>query len=98
MESIPKPKSLSATKLDVANEKHLKKLQNFAKRKRCPFVAISAITGEGIDKLLQLMRREFVKNPSEVIIKTYAELEYLAADTFDHAPHFGQLDPRMMAS
>ena len=58
-----KAQIIVGTKLDAANEKRLKQLQNFAKRQMMPFVAISAITGEGIDKLLQLMRREFV-NPS----------------------------------
>jgi GTP-binding protein len=56
-----KQQIIVATKLDVANEQRLKKLQSFAKRQKLPLVAISAITGEGIDDLLKLMRREFVK-------------------------------------
>jgi GTP-binding protein len=53
-----KPQIIVATKLDVANEKRLKKLQSFAKRKKLPYVAISAVTGDGIDDLLKVMRRE----------------------------------------
>jgi GTP-binding protein len=58
-----KPQIIVGTKLDVANEKRLKKLQSFAKRQKTPFVAVSAVTGEGIDDLLKVMRREFL-NPS----------------------------------
>ncbi|HSE40520.1 MAG TPA: GTPase ObgE [Acidobacteriota bacterium] len=58
-----KPQIIVATKLDVANEKRLKQLQSFAKRQKMPFVAISAVTGEGIDVLLRMMRQEFM-NPS----------------------------------
>src|SRR5262245_43479319 len=47
-----------ATKLDVANEKYLKKLKDFAAKQQIPFAAISAVTGEGIDNLLRLMKRE----------------------------------------
>jgi GTP-binding protein len=58
-----KPQIIVGTKLDVANEKRLKKLQSFAKSQKTPFVAVSAVTGEGIDDLLKVMRREFL-NPS----------------------------------
>ena len=47
-----------ATKVDVANEKFLMKLKEFAAKQSIPFVSISAVTGEGIDKLLQIMARE----------------------------------------
>jgi GTP-binding protein len=50
-----------ATKLDVANEKYLKKLKTFAAKQDVPFAAISAVTGEGIDDLLRLMKRETKK-------------------------------------
>jgi GTP-binding protein len=46
-----KPTILVATKIDVANPDKLKKLRTFAKRKKLPFYEISAVTGEGIDKL-----------------------------------------------
>ena len=46
-----KPTILVAAKIDVANPDKLKKLTTFAKRKKLPFYAISAVTGEGIEKL-----------------------------------------------
>ena len=46
-----KPTILVATKADVANPDKLKKLKAFASRRKLPFYAISAVTGEGIDKL-----------------------------------------------
>jgi GTPase len=46
-----KPTVLVATKADVANPAKLKKLTTFAKRKKLPLYLISAVTGEGIDKL-----------------------------------------------
>jgi GTP-binding protein len=48
---VAKPTLLVATKIDVANPAKLKKLTAFAKRKRLPLYAISAVSGEGIDKL-----------------------------------------------
>ena len=46
-----KPTLLVATKIDVANPDKLKKLRALAKRKKLPFFEISAVTGEGLDKL-----------------------------------------------
>jgi GTP-binding protein len=46
-----KPTLLVATKADVANPDKLKKLRAFATRRKLPFYTISAVTGEGIDKL-----------------------------------------------
>ncbi len=46
-----KPRVVVASKCDVANLDKLKKLQAMAKRKKLPFYAISAVTGEGIDAL-----------------------------------------------
>ena len=46
-----KPTILVAAKADVANPAKLKKLTAFAKRKNLPFFIISAVTGEGIEKL-----------------------------------------------
>ncbi len=40
-----------AAKIDVANPDKLKKLQTFAKRRKLPFFALSAVTGEGIEAL-----------------------------------------------
>jgi GTP-binding protein len=46
-----KPTILVATKADVANPEKLKKLKAFASRRKLPFYTISAVTGEGVDKL-----------------------------------------------
>lgn len=46
-----KPTIIIAAKIDVANPEKLKKLTAFAKRKKLPFYAISAVTGEGLDAL-----------------------------------------------
>ncbi|HEY4008611.1 MAG TPA: GTPase ObgE [Acidobacteriaceae bacterium] len=46
-----KPTLLVATKADAANPDKLKKLKAFASRRKLPFYVISAVTGEGIDKL-----------------------------------------------
>ncbi len=46
-----KPTILVATKADVANPDKLKKLKAFATRRKLPFYTISAVTGEGVDKL-----------------------------------------------
>jgi GTP-binding protein len=46
-----KPTLLVASKADVANPAKLKKLTTFAKRKKLPLFTISAVSGEGVDKL-----------------------------------------------
>jgi GTPase len=46
-----KPTILVAAKADVANPDKLKRLTTFAKRKKLPLYTISAVTGEGIEKL-----------------------------------------------
>ena len=46
-----KPTLLVAAKADIANPDKLKKLTAMAKRKKLPLYLISAVTGEGIDKL-----------------------------------------------
>jgi GTPase len=46
-----KPMLLVASKADVANPEKLKKLRAMAKRRKLPFFAISAVSGEGIQEL-----------------------------------------------
>ncbi len=46
-----KPVIVVATKMDAGNPDKLKKLTAFAKRRKLPFYAISAVTGEGIEPL-----------------------------------------------
>src|SRR4051794_15643276 len=46
-----KPMIVVAAKVDVANPQKLAKLNKFCEKRRYPFLAISAVTGEGIQKL-----------------------------------------------
>jgi GTPase len=46
-----KPMMVVASKADVANPQKLKKLETMAKRKKLPFYAISAVSGQGVEKL-----------------------------------------------
>ena len=46
-----KPIIVVASKTDVANPEKLAKLKRFCSRRKLPFMAISAVTGEGIEKL-----------------------------------------------
>jgi len=48
---LEKPMIVAATKIDAANPEKLKKLTAHAKRRKLPFYAISAVTGEGVDEL-----------------------------------------------
>lgn len=50
-ELVKKPTIVVAAKIDVANPEKLKKLTAMAKRKKLPFYAISAVTGEGVETL-----------------------------------------------
>jgi len=56
-----KPTIVVATKLDVANADKLAKLKRYAKRKKLDFYAISAVTGEGIEKLKWAMAERLEK-------------------------------------
>jgi GTP-binding protein len=46
-----KPTIVVAAKIDIANPAKLKKLATMAKRRKLPFYAISAVTGEGVEAL-----------------------------------------------
>jgi GTP-binding protein len=48
---LEKPLIVIASKIDVANAEKLAKLKRYCSRKKLPFYAISAVTGEGIEKL-----------------------------------------------
>jgi len=50
-ELAKKPTVLVAAKIDVANPDKLKKLTAMAKRRKLPFYAISAVSGQGIEEL-----------------------------------------------
>jgi len=53
-----KPMIMVASKIDVANPEKLKKLKQWATRKQLKLYPISAVTGEGIDKLTYAMAEE----------------------------------------
>ncbi|HEX3941777.1 MAG TPA: GTPase ObgE [Acidobacteriaceae bacterium] len=50
-----KPTIVVASKIDAANPEKLKKLKAMAKRRKLPFYAISAVTGEGVEALKYAM-------------------------------------------
>src|SRR5438309_12096404 len=53
-----KPMLMVASKIDVANPDKLKKLKQWSTRKKLKLYPISAVTGEGIDKLKYAMAEE----------------------------------------
>jgi GTPase len=56
-----KPVLVAASKIDVANKDKLTKLRNYAKKRKLPFYPISAVTGEGIKKLLHAIATKVEK-------------------------------------
>jgi GTP-binding protein len=53
-----KPVIVVASKIDVANKEKLAKLRGYAKRRKLSFYPISAVTGEGVDKLLHAVAKK----------------------------------------
>jgi GTPase len=76
-----KPTILVAAKIDVANPDKLKKLTAMAKRRKLPFFAISAVTGEGIEPL-KFAIAEMVATHRPV------DLEPLPAEPVKLKPHY----------
>ena len=53
-----KPVLVAASKIDVANKDKLAKLRRYAKKHKLPLYPISAVTGEGIEKLMHAMAKK----------------------------------------
>ena len=71
-----KPTILVAAKADVANPDKLKKLTAMAKRRKLPFFLISAVTGEGIDKLkFALAEMAALHRPIPVEVEPAADIK-----------------------
>jgi GTP-binding protein len=67
-----KPTLMVASKIDVANPEKLKKLKQWCTRKKLKLFPISAVTGEGIEKLKFAMAAE-VERVREALAKEDAE-------------------------
>jgi GTP-binding protein len=65
-----KPTILVAAKIDVANPAKLKKLTAFAKRRKLPFYAISAVTGEGVEPLKYAIAESVAAHRTQTINST----------------------------
>lgn len=68
-ELIKKPQIVVVNKIDALSDKSLiEKLEKYFTEKGYPFVAVSLITKEGIDKLINLLRekkKEWIENPEK---------------------------------
>src|SRR5262249_21707680 len=69
-----KPMLMAASKIDVANPDKLKKLKQWCTRKKLKLYSISAVTGEGIEKLKYAMAEE-VERLREIASTAAANLE-----------------------
>ena len=67
-----------ASKIDVANPERLKKLKQWTTRHKLKFFPISAVTGEGIEKLKFAMAQE--------VEKLRLADASIAADTYETTP------------
>jgi GTPase len=62
-ELVSKPMMVVATKVDVAQDpKRIQSLERAAKRRKLPFFKISAVTGEGVDTLVNAIGSRLFKN------------------------------------
>jgi GTP-binding protein len=77
-----KPMILVASKCDVANKDKLAKLKRFAKKKALEMLAVSAVSGEGIEKLKYAMAEnvEEVRRAGPAAATASANPESVASD------------------
>lgn len=78
-----KPMILAASKIDAANTDKLAKLKRFAKKKQIALYPISAVTGEGVDKLKYAMA-ERVQELRKTVIEVASEKQ--APGVENHSP------------
>ncbi len=55
---LDKQQAVVATKLDIADKKKLDRLRQYCKTKGIDFFALSAVTGQGIKKLLAYLAKK----------------------------------------
>jgi GTP-binding protein len=82
-----KPTILVAAKADVANPEKLKKLTTFARRKHLPLYVISAVTGEGLDKLKYALA-EAVETHRTIDLTTPVKAEPAIEKSAKRKPHY----------
>lgn len=70
-----KPVIVVASKIDVANKEKLAKLKRFCTRKKLPLCPISAVTGEGVDKLKWAIGEQVVALRAQSPVPIGAEIE-----------------------
>jgi GTP-binding protein len=63
-----KPTIVAASKIDAANAEKLAKLKRYCKRKKLELFPISAVTGEGIDKLKWAMAERVQNLRKETVV------------------------------
>ena len=86
-----KPTILIATKADAANPAKLKKLTTFAKRKKLPLYLISAVSGEGIEKLKYAMADAVDVCTPDRLRRAVEDADAAGCDEFILVP--GTVDP-----
>ena len=72
-----KPMLMVASKIDAANKHKLTKLKRYCKKKKLALYPISAVTGEGIEKLkyamadrVEQLRRAAAESPEPILPET----------------------------
>ena len=76
---VNKPMIVLATKIDAAQDPdRVKKLEKLAKKRKLPFLKISSVTGEGIDKMKRAMAERIFppagdETSEEPVTKTFSE-------------------------